>query len=131
MRVLIDTHTFLWFVSNRTRLGGKALNILESRGCIAEISIASIWEISIKMARNKLSIEGGFSSVETDLVKNSIQILPISLEHTLVNNGLAFHHKDPFDRIIAAQAIVESIDLVSIDDIFDSYFAEAEVKRIW
>lgn len=131
MRVLIDTHTFLWFVSDFTKLGAKSLEILESRDCTALISIGSIWEISIKMSQGKLMVDDGFSSVKMDLVKNSIAILPISFEHTLANNRLAFHHKDPFDRMIASQAIVEGIDLISRDDAFDSYFAGTEVKRIW
>jgi len=131
MRVLIDTHTFLWFVSDLKKIGAAALEVLENQDCIAQISIASIWEISIKTALGKLSINGGFASVEKDLVKNSIQILNISFEHTLINNHLPFHHRDPFDRMIAAQAIAEVIDLVSIDDSFDPYFADTEVKRIW
>ena len=131
MRVLIDTHTFLWFVSDLTKLGDASRKILEDRDCVALISIASIWEISIKTSRGKLSVDGGFPFVEIDLAKNSINILPISFEHTLINNRLPFHHKDPFDRMIAAQAIVEGIDLVSVDDAFDPYFEGTEVKRIW
>ncbi len=131
MRVLIDTHAFLWFVSDLTRVSEKSLEILERNDCIAQISIASIWEISIKTSRGKLSVAGGFRTIETDLAKNLIEILPISFEHTLINNNLTFHHKDPFDRMIAAQAMVEGIDVISIDDVFDSYFAGTEVKRIW
>ncbi|MFN0277009.1 MAG: type II toxin-antitoxin system VapC family toxin [Pyrinomonadaceae bacterium] len=131
MRVLLDTHTFLWFVSDLTKLRRESLKILERNDCDAQISIASIWEISIKTSTGKLSVAGGFPSVETDLANNSIRTLPISFAHALTNNLLTFHHKDPFDRMIAAQAIVEGIDLVSKDDIFDSYFTDTEVKRIW
>jgi PIN domain nuclease of toxin-antitoxin system len=131
MRVLIDTHTFIWFVSERKKLGPSALRALESPGCSIQISIASIWEISIKTSRGKLSIEGGFQSVETDLLRNSIEILGISFEHTLVNNRLPFHHKDPFDRIIAAQAIVEGTDFIGVDSNFDPYFSGTGVNRIW
>jgi PIN domain nuclease of toxin-antitoxin system len=131
MRVLIDTHTFLWFVSDKERIGSDALEVLEQRDCLAEISIASIWKISIKTSKGKLSIDGGFPAVVMDLARTSIQILPISFEHPFVNNGLPFHHKDPFDRMIASQSIVEGVDLISLDDAFDPYFAGTEVKRIW
>ncbi len=131
MRVLIDTHTFIWFVSDLTKIGTKSVEIIENPDCFIQISIASIWEISIKTSRGKLSVAGGFPYVETDLINNSIKILPVTFDHTLANNRLPFHHKDPFDRMIAAQAIVEGIDLISVDNIFDSYFAGTEVKRIW
>ena len=65
------------------------------------------------------------------LQRIAFELLPIDLVHTLKYYELPFHHKDPFDRMIAAQAIVEGIDLVSKDDIFDSYFSGTEVKRIW
>jgi PIN domain nuclease of toxin-antitoxin system len=131
MRLLIDTHTFLWFISDVSKIATSSLELMERPSSVVQISIASIWEISIKTAQKKLTVDGGFSSVKTDLVRNSIQILPISFEHTLANNQLPFHHKHPFDRMIAAQTIIEGIDLVSIDDIFDSYFAGTNVKRIW
>ena len=95
------------------------------------ISIASIWEISIKTTIGKLRLDGGFERVLPDLIENSIEILEITFAHALKNNQLPFHHRDPFDRMIAAQAIVEGIHLVSIDDSFDPYFADTEVKRIW
>lgn len=95
------------------------------------ISIASVWEISIKCARGNLKIDGGFESLP-DLLENSdIGLLAINLYHTLKHYRLPFHHKDPFDRMIAAQALVEEIDLVSADTVFDLYFDISEIKRIW
>lgn len=131
MRVLIDTHTFLWFVSSPLKLNRTALLLVGDDTTHLQISIASIWEISIKSSRGKLSVNGGFKNVENRLVENGIEILPIIFAHTFEHNSLPFHHKDPFDRMIAAQAIFEGIDLVSEDDVFDLYFAGTNVKRIW
>lgn len=131
MRVLIDTHIFLWFISDRSKLGNRLPPLLEKSGSSPEISIASLWEISIKTVQGKLSVDGGFNAVQTDLENAAIQILPISFEHLLVNNSLPFHHRDPFDRMITAPALVEGIDLVSRDEVFDRYFEGSEVKRIW
>ncbi len=131
MRVLIDTHVFLWFVSEPTRLSTAARDMIEVKFSAVQVSIASIWEISIKSSMGNLNVAGGFASVEQVLRENNIEILPINFSHTLINHSLPFHHKDPFDRMIAAQAIVEGIDLMSVDDTFDSYFAGTEVKRIW
>lgn len=131
MRVLIDTHVFLWFIGEPTRLSTGANRILEFGASTVLISIASIWEISIKSSTGKLDVAGGFSAVERVLPENNIEILPISFLHALANHRLPFHHKDPFDRMNAAQAIVEGVDLISVDDAFDLYFADTEVKRIW
>lgn len=131
MRVFIDTHTFLWFVSSPTRMTDSSRAMIERPDATVLISIASIWEISIKTSLGKLIVDGGFPKVEFYLSANTIDVLPITFEHTLRNNQLPFHHKDPFDRMIAAQALVERLDLISNDDTFDPYFAATEVKRVW
>ncbi len=131
MRILIDTHTFLWFFSDSLKLTSLASELIELTSSTTLVSIASIWEISIKNSKGKLNIEGGFGRIPEILDNNDIYILPINFQHTLVHNQFPFHHRDPFDRMIAAQAIVEGIDLISVDDIFDSYFEGSEVKRIW
>jgi len=87
--------------------------------------------MSIKCAQGKLIIDEGFESVPGLLQRFAIELLPIDLSHTLKYYELPFHHRDPFDRMIAAQALVEKIDLVSADDVFDKYFDGSEVKRIW
>lgn len=131
MRILIDTHTFLWFVRNDSSLSTSARIAIEDPNVEVLISVASIWEMSIKTAINKLTISGGFAQVQADLTLNSIEIFPINFDHTLRYNQLPFHHRDPFDRMLAAQALVEQIDLVSADAVFDSYFQGSGVKRIW
>ena len=131
MRYLIDTHVFLWFVSNAKELSKSAKTLIEDGGNEIFISIASLWEISIKTALGKLSIDGNYESVKVDLNDNSIQILPITFAHTVEQNRLPFHHRDPFDRIIVSQAIIENMNLVSADTIFDNYLKGLPVKRIW
>ncbi len=95
------------------------------------MSVVSLWEMSIKTALGKLILEGGFERVSADLAENLIEVHPINFAHTLKNNQLPFHHRDPFDRMIAAQALVDGLDLVSADDMFDRYFEGSEVHRIW
>lgn len=131
MRVLIDTHAFLWFVKASPEISPAALTIMRDPAVDLLISVASLWELSIKTATGKLVIDGGFERVLPDLNKNFIEILPIDFSHTLKQNQLPFHHRDPFDRMIASQALVEEIYLISADDAFDRYFDGTEVSRIW
>lgn len=95
------------------------------------ISIASLWEISIKSAIGKLIISDDFETVIDDVIQSEIEIISINFTHLVKQNKLFFHHKDPFDRIIISQAIVENIDLISKDDIFDNYITDNHIKRIW
>jgi PIN domain nuclease of toxin-antitoxin system len=126
MRVLIDTHILLWFVNDNPQLSLTAKALLESNADVA-ISIASIWEIAIKLSIGKLTLPGtveGFLFQQISL--NEIEILPIEIRHLQIVSTLPFHHRDPFDRLIAAQALADSMELVSVDKIFDQY----GVKRI-
>ncbi len=131
MRFLIDTYVFLWFVSNAKELSKTAKTTIESGNNEIFISIASLWEISIKTALGKLSIKGHYESVIDDLNDNSIQILPINFAYTVEQNRLPFHHRDPFDRIIVSQTIIENMDLISIDAAYDNYLKGKSIKRIW
>jgi len=131
MRYLIDTHAFLWFSSGSIELSQKAKEIILDKDNEILISIASLWEISIKTSIGKLEISGEYESIIDDVTGNGIEILPINFAHTVVQNKLPFHHRDPFDRIIIAQAIVENINLISKDEIFDVYLLETSIKRIW
>jgi len=93
--------------------------------------MASIWEISIKFSLGKLHIKGTYESVIDDINENGIILLPINFLHTLEQTKLPMHHRDPFDRIIASQVLVEKMNLISSDIIFDKYFATSAQKRIW
>lgn len=131
MKYLIDTQIFLWFISGSTELSDRAKAIMEDEENEIFISIVTLWEISIKTALGKLEINGGFETVIDDVVENEMEILPLNFMHTLEQNRLPFHHKDPFDRVIAAQAIVEKMSLVSSDKIFDFYLNNSLVQRIF
>lgn len=131
MKLLWDTHTFLWFVAGSHQISDKARKYIEKADSENYISIASLWEISIKTALGKLSIQGEYKSVIDDVQNNGITILPINFVHTVCQNQLPLIHRDPFDRIIASQAITENMCLISADEIFDDYLKNTSIKRIW
>ncbi len=131
MKYLIDTHVFIWFVENSASLLQSVKDLIEDENSDIFISIASLWEISIKTSIGKLPMSRKFEDLVDVLNENLIEILPISFAHTVENNKLPFHHRDPFDRIIIAQAIVENIDFISADAVFDEYLKEKSVARIW
>ena len=131
MKYLIDTHIFIWFIQNSPNLKPQLRNLIEDVNSEIIISIASLWEISIKNSIGKLHLTKGFGAMTNYLSDNSIEILPIDFAHTVENNRLQFHHRDPFDRIIIAQAIVENLDFISADAAFDEYLKGKSIKRIW
>ncbi len=131
MNQIIDTHTFLWFISGSSKLTRKAKNSIDNSKNKSFISIASLWELSIKIKLGKLTINGTYESVIDDIVKNGFEILSINFAHTVENYKLEFFHTDPFDRIIIAQGLVEGMSIISCDEIFDKYLINKPIKRIW
>lgn len=121
MNLLLDTHIFLWYITGDRQLSDKIIAIINDEYNKCFISIASIWEIAIKMSLGKLEIKGGFSIIEDFLENNDFEILPIDLLDTKTLLTLPAHHKDPFDRIIISQAKVGNLFLVSKDDFFREY----------
>ncbi len=103
MRLLWDTHTFLWFVAGSSELSQKARQTIETPSNEHFLSIASLWEISIKTVLGELAIQGSYESVINDVTENGIQILPINFTHTVQQHQLPLHHRDPFDRMIVSQ----------------------------
>ena len=132
MRILLDTHTFIWFAEGAPELSAKARSLIEDMDNDSYVSIASLWEMSIKVCLGKLDLKiGNFDKVIDMLTENGFQILNIDFLHTLENSKLPFHHRDPFDRIILSQGIVENMNIVGIDTIFDEYLADKSIKRLW
>jgi PIN domain nuclease of toxin-antitoxin system len=128
MQFLLDTHTFLWFVNDSQEIPENTFNLLESDVELL-LSIASLWEIAIKVNIGKLILPKKYAEfVDEQIQINDIKILPISLSHLDLIATLPLHHKDPFDRLIIAQAIEENITIVSRDSAFNSYTG---IKRIW
>ena len=105
MNFLLDTHTFLWYFQGSEELSSKAAEILEEQSNDLWLSIASLWEISIKLGLGKLTLQNSFSELEGVLQQLKIEVLPIAFSDTECYLNLPLHHRDPFDRILVAQAI--------------------------
>jgi PIN domain nuclease of toxin-antitoxin system len=128
MKLLIDTHTFLWAIGQSAKLSQTCRDLLTDGNNEVLLSAASLWEIAIKLSLGKLTLGGSFETfIPLQLALNRIEILEATLQHYAVVATLPQHHRDPFDRLIIAQAQAESLPVVSIDDKFDPY----GVKRLW
>ena len=129
MRLLLDTHAFLWFVLNDSSLSGSARAMIADPNNEVLLSPASYWEIAIKVSIGKYLLPardfGDF--MERQITANNFQVLPISVRHAALVSTLPFHHRDPFDRLLIAQAMVEAIPILSVDTAFDAY----PVTRLW
>ena len=128
MKLLLDTHAFIWYVTNNQKLSVTAQQLINESSNQVLLSIVSIWEMAIKHSVGKLSFELPFEVfVAQQLALNNFDLLNIKIAHLNVVANLPLHHRDPFDRLIIAQGMVESIPVISTDKIFDSY----PVKRLW
>jgi PIN domain nuclease of toxin-antitoxin system len=128
MRVLVDTHALLWFGLNDARLSVDARRSIEDPGNDVLLSPATYWELAIKIGSGKISIGQDYRSFMDEQIQDlRLSILPIELQHTAVLTTLPLHHRDQFDRLLAAQASVEGIPLVTIDTVFQRY----GVAQIW
>ena len=128
MRVLLDTHTFLWFVLGDSKLSATARKEIENPSNGKFVSPASYWETAIKISIGKYTLPQPYEQfIQKAIDDNGFVILPVEPKHTAVLTNLPFHHRDPFDRLIVAQAMVEQMPVVSGDPAFDAY----PVKRIW
>ena len=128
MRLVLDTHSLLWFIMGDGRLSGKARTIIEDIDNHVLISGGSLWEIAIKVNIGKLRLLRSYEEFfPAELQKNAIEVLPIRHEDLAVLVNLPLHHRDPFDRLIIAQAISENIAIATKDGAFRDY----EVQIIW
>lgn len=125
---LLDTHTFLWFLTGDEQLSKSAIACIEELQPIKYISIASIWEIAIKLSLGKLTLSISLNELKNEILNNGFEILPLDFEHIIDLSTLKNHHKDPFDRIIISQAISENLTLLSKDSNFKLY---KQIKVIW
>ena len=124
---LLDTHTVIWFINGDAALSGKARKIIETGSAGNFVSIASLWEIAIKVSLGKLELTAPFSEIKIQLDQNGFQLLPITWEDTLLIAALPFHHRDPFDRILIAQSISNKLDIITRDEQFKAY----DVSVMW
>ena len=127
MKLLVDTQAFIWFVEDDKQLPVKIRKELENSKNTVIVSIASLWEMTIKMTLGKLKISCDIEQMIDKLYLNGFETLPILPVHIIELSTLDYLHRDPFDRIIIAQGLSENIAIVSSDNIFDLY----KVKRNW
>lgn len=122
MRLLLDTHAFLWFFIGDSKLSATAQALIADPTNEVLVSPASYWELAIKVSIGKYPLTVPFEQFFTaGITRNDFSILPIEIGHAAVLPSLPMHHKDPFDRMIISQAIAEQIPVVSIDVAFDPY----------
>ncbi len=120
--MLLDTHTFLWFLEGSQRIPQHVRAAIEDSGNPAYLSIVSVWEISIKVGLGKLDAPRDVSSwLPAELEAQLLGLLPLRLQHATAVEHLPFHHRDPFDRLLIAQAIAEGLLLVTADRRFELY----------
>ena len=128
MKFLLDTHAFLWFIMGSANLSSNARTLIEDPANERLLSVASLWEVAIKASLGKLTLSGPFIDlIPSQLTLNGIDLLNIKVDHLSTLTTLPFHHRDPFDRLIIAQAIVEKLPVISLDGVFDTY----GVTRHW
>lgn len=128
MKLLLDTHAFIWWDSESSKLSPQALAFCQDRANTVLLSVASIWEMQIKLQLGKLRLNLPLAKViESQQQTNGIEVLPIILSHVLELDSLPAYHRDPFDRLLIAQARVEDAVLISNDPIFTDY----SVKLLW
>lgn len=127
MKLLLDTHTFIWWDSDPAQLSQLALAALRDPANTVWFSTASVWEMVIKSQLGKLTLRLPLSQIVAQQQTNGLQVLPVTLAHTLAVEGLPLVHKDPFDRLLAAQANVEGAEFVTADPIFAQY----PVRVLW
>lgn len=128
MTILLDTHTALWFWWASPQLSPKAVALICDPANRKLVSRASAWEVAIKVSLKKLDIGGPFRGFfPQQMLRNNFEWLSMTDDHFAAVADLPFHHKDPFDRLIIAQAMCEKIPIIGADPIFDSY----GVNRLW
>lgn len=128
MNLLLDTHTFLWFVLDEPQLSASASALIEDTANDILISPATFWEIAIKVKLGKLDLRSPYDVfMHRGIVGNEFTILPIEPKHTSLLTTMPLHHKDPFDRLLVAQAKVENMAIISGDEMLDAY----GVQRLW
>ncbi|AFY30525.1 type II toxin-antitoxin system VapC family toxin [Calothrix sp. PCC 7507] len=128
MNILLDTHVFIWSTGNPERLSQRVTDLLTDTSNTWMLSIASIWEIQIKLQLGKLNLNSNLPAlIDNQQRVNNLQLLPIELAHIYALNNLPNYHRDPFDRLLIAQATVEQIPIISIDAVFDNY----PIQRLW
>ena len=126
--LLLDTQAMLWFFWDDPLLSSTAKSVIENPDNRKLVSIASCWEAAIKAGLKKLELGGPCAAfLNKEISRNNFELLPITFDHATMVETLAGHHRDPFDRLLVAQAMLERLPIVSSDSVFDKY----GIKRFW
>jgi PIN domain nuclease of toxin-antitoxin system len=122
MKLLLDTHIFIWWADQPEKLSNAVLSALEDEANELLLSVASVWEMQIKIQLGKLKVRLPLKElVKNQQETNDLTVSPVTLTHVLAVGDLPFHHKDPFDRLLIAQSIQEDLTLVTADSQFSAY----------
>jgi PIN domain nuclease of toxin-antitoxin system len=127
MQILLDTHAFLWFADGSAKLSQLAKSTIQDGSNERLLGIASLWEMAIKISTGRLSLTSSIDGLVQQAQAQNISLFPISVGYLARVADLPFHHRDPFDRLLAATCLTEGIAIISSDSIFDAY----GVNRIW
>lgn len=126
-QVLLDTHALVWWLEAKENLSRAATRVIEDSETTVFVSAVSGWELAIKTQIGKFKSAELVEGLEREIEKEGFIELPISMEHALLAGSLSSPHKDPFDRLLIAQAQVEEVPIVSNDKVFDRF----SVRRVW
>jgi PIN domain nuclease of toxin-antitoxin system len=128
VKLLLDSHVLIWWASSSEKLSERVYSLINDTNNTLVFSIASVWEIQIKLQLGKLNLNSSLPVlIENQQRVNNLQLLPIELTHIYALTNLPNHHRDPFDRLLIAQANVEQVPIVSVDSVFDNY----PIQRLW
>ena len=127
MNYILDTHTVIWFLSGDDKLSKKSKEIIENQENLKLVSIATIWEIAIKISHGKFKFDKGFKQFLDLIENNGFEIVPLTLDHALIVSTLDFIHRDPFDRLIISQALTDDLTIITKDEYIEKY----DVKTTW
>jgi PIN domain nuclease of toxin-antitoxin system len=131
MKLLLDTHAFLWYYSGSPNLSQFARGVIENPSNVFFTSMASLWEISIKNSLGKLQLDAPLNIFYEDIIDQGFKVLPIDISHILQAASLPFHHRDPFDRLLIGQALSEGMALISKDTVFPPYVETSGLQIHW
>lgn len=127
MNLLLDTHAIIWFITEADQLPENVKALIEDAGNECFVSIASLWEMGIKHSLGRLDLKADLKKIFELIDQSGLSVMPITTTHILTSTTLAFHHRDPFDRLIIAQAKSEGLTLISKDGMFRDY----NINLIW
>jgi len=127
MNVLLDTHTFIWYIEGNPKLTENAKNVIELSDEKVYLSIISLWEIAIKTNKKQLTLQNQFDDLLDVLNSLEIEILSITFADTQTYKNLPLHHGDPFDRMLISQAMTNNLVIIGCDRAFDNY----PVQMLW